>query len=252
MPPPRQPTSAASTSTRHRARQHRAGGARYREGGLSGTWGRTARCPTSRPRARPCRPSTRSVAISRCTWTCSSSRWPTASSSCRCRKPRSAAAWSALFAADHPRRSARAAGRRGAELQQGPGRADHLNRGARARWCRWSRKAACRAPWTDLKVEDKSPWHASVGLNNDYSADTQEVAQHRLDRLRQPAAAGPFRQPDLSSPRRSRPTTPRSGPARTRCLCPTAGACSSPVTRATATWLPSAAPTLGKATRSAS
>src|SRR3546814_3284157 len=24
----------------------------------------------------------------------------------------------------------------------------------------------------DLKVEDKSPWHASVGLNNDYSADT--------------------------------------------------------------------------------
>ena len=55
----------------------------------------------------------------------------------------------ALFAADHPRRSARAAGRRGAELQQGPGRADQSGTGApRARWCRWSRKAACRAPWT--------------------------------------------------------------------------------------------------------
>ncbi|WP_332611659.1 ShlB/FhaC/HecB family hemolysin secretion/activation protein [Achromobacter sp. ESBL13] len=27
----------------------------------------------------------------------------------------------------------------------------------------------------DLKVEDKSPWHASVGLNNDYSADTSRL-----------------------------------------------------------------------------
>ncbi|NMK50363.1 ShlB/FhaC/HecB family hemolysin secretion/activation protein [Achromobacter sp. Bel] len=27
----------------------------------------------------------------------------------------------------------------------------------------------------DLKVEDKSPWHASVGLNNDYSADTTRL-----------------------------------------------------------------------------
>src|SRR3546814_15661237 len=27
----------------------------------------------------------------------------------------------------------------------------------------------------DLKVEDKSPWHASVGLNNDYSADTTKL-----------------------------------------------------------------------------
>ena len=27
----------------------------------------------------------------------------------------------------------------------------------------------------DLKVEDKSPWHASVGLNNDYSADTKKL-----------------------------------------------------------------------------
>ena len=27
----------------------------------------------------------------------------------------------------------------------------------------------------DLKVEDKSPWHASVGLNNDYSADTRKL-----------------------------------------------------------------------------
>lgn len=27
----------------------------------------------------------------------------------------------------------------------------------------------------DLKVEDKSPWHASLGLNNDYSADTTRL-----------------------------------------------------------------------------
>ncbi|NVZ99042.1 ShlB/FhaC/HecB family hemolysin secretion/activation protein [Pseudomonas gingeri] len=27
----------------------------------------------------------------------------------------------------------------------------------------------------DLQVEDKNPWHASLGLNNDYSADTQEL-----------------------------------------------------------------------------
>ena len=27
----------------------------------------------------------------------------------------------------------------------------------------------------DLKVEDKSPWHASLGLNNDYSADTSRL-----------------------------------------------------------------------------
>ncbi|MBB1593426.1 ShlB/FhaC/HecB family hemolysin secretion/activation protein [Achromobacter sp. UMC46] len=27
----------------------------------------------------------------------------------------------------------------------------------------------------DLKVEDKSPWHASMGLNNDYSADTSRL-----------------------------------------------------------------------------
>lgn len=27
----------------------------------------------------------------------------------------------------------------------------------------------------DLKVEDKSPWNASVGLNNDYSADTEKL-----------------------------------------------------------------------------
>lgn len=27
----------------------------------------------------------------------------------------------------------------------------------------------------DLKVEDKSPWHASAGLNNDYSADTSRL-----------------------------------------------------------------------------
>jgi hemolysin activation/secretion protein len=27
----------------------------------------------------------------------------------------------------------------------------------------------------DLKVDDSSPWRASVGLNNDYSADTKEM-----------------------------------------------------------------------------
>ncbi|WP_025140673.1 ShlB/FhaC/HecB family hemolysin secretion/activation protein [Achromobacter sp. DH1f] len=35
-----------------------------------------------------------------------------------------------------------------------------------------------RVPGTmdvDLKVEDKNPWHASLGLNNDYSADTKRL-----------------------------------------------------------------------------
>ncbi|MEA1157606.1 ShlB/FhaC/HecB family hemolysin secretion/activation protein, partial [Klebsiella pneumoniae] len=27
----------------------------------------------------------------------------------------------------------------------------------------------------DLQVEDKNPWHASIGLNNDYSADTRHL-----------------------------------------------------------------------------
>jgi hemolysin activation/secretion protein len=27
----------------------------------------------------------------------------------------------------------------------------------------------------DLQVEDQNPWHASLGLNNDYSADTKEL-----------------------------------------------------------------------------
>lgn len=27
----------------------------------------------------------------------------------------------------------------------------------------------------DLQVEDKQPWHASIGLNNDYSADTRKL-----------------------------------------------------------------------------
>ena len=78
------------------------------------------------------------------------------------------------FAADHPRRSARAAGRRGAELQQGPGRADQSEPGRLAPGGAAGQEG--RMPGTmdvDLKVEDKSPWHASVGLNNDYSADTK-------------------------------------------------------------------------------
>ena len=119
----RQPTSAASTSTAvHRARQHRAGGARYREGGLS-VPGAGPHAVRHRGRARGPADHLPGARLSgRCTWTCPSSRWPTASSSCRYRKPRWAACvvGAKLFAADHPRRSARAAGRRGAELQQGP------------------------------------------------------------------------------------------------------------------------------------
>ena len=65
----------------------------------------------------------------------------------------------------------------------------------------------------DLQVEDKNPWHASIGLNNDYSADTRHlrsVVSLGYDNL---LATRPRHLADLFHRAAGPRDAPRSGPA---------------------------------------
>ena len=142
------------------------------------TWGRTARSRTSRQPATPCWPPTvrrATIGLCRPAGAAGQRRRGLPAGQRDARGARAGGRRRVPLAARGARAGAVAGGGQGAGLQHGAGRLSALNRTGDQQVVPLVKQAVPGTMDVDLKVQDSNPWRASLGLNNDRSADTKPL-----------------------------------------------------------------------------